>query len=69
MVREAEENKRGNEGIMESKGREVINPETHLRNRQIDGDERAVDVAARLLRRLRVNQLHLPFLLTFYYES
>ena len=36
MVREAEENKRGNERIMESKGKEVINPETHLRNRQIE---------------------------------
>lgn len=52
MVREAEENDIGNEVIIKSRGRGVINPETLLRSRQISGDQRVVDVTVQLLHRL-----------------
>lgn len=54
MVREAEVDKRWskNEGTIESKGREVTDPETPTRNRQIYGDPRAVNLTAQLLHRL-----------------
>lgn len=47
MVREAEEKKERDDGMMKSKGREM-----YLRNRQIDGDKSVVEVAAQLLHRL-----------------